>query len=220
MSASEHETILLERARQLAQPLEKSGESAGVEIVAFGMGGESYGIETAQLRAVYAAREITPLPCAPPWVSGILNVRGRILTVVSLRHMLGLPGANAETHSVLILRGESSDGSGDMALLVDAIEGVRVLVEKEIEPPHALGGARYVRGVTSERLALLDAALILTDPDLIVQDESKSPPRATEYVNASVAFGVKGCAVVQRIGQRAWVAGHGVFGSAVGCPAL
>jgi purine-binding chemotaxis protein CheW len=171
MSVSEIEKILLERARQLAQPLEDSGDGEGVEIVAFVVGGENYGIETAQLRAVYAAREITPLPCAPAWVSGILNVRGRILTVVSLRHMMGIPSTDSDTHSVLILRGEATDGSGDMALLVDVIDGVRVLKAKQIEPPHTLGGARYVRGVTTERLALLDAALILADPDLIVQDE-------------------------------------------------
>ena len=139
------------------------------------MAGDSYGLETVQVREVLTAREITPLPCTPPWVSGILNVRGRILTVVDLRPVFGLANDGASATSVLIVRGDAPDGSGDVALAVDEVVGVRVLAESAIEPPHALGGAensaRYVRGVTAEGLALLDAAQILADPRLVVQDE-------------------------------------------------
>ena len=164
-------TLLRERAKQLAQPLGENDAENGVEIVAFQLAGERYGLETEHLREVFAAREITPLPCTPAWVSGIINVRGRILTVVDLRPVLGLPIEQDSASSVLILRGEANDGSGDMALLVQNIDGVRVLSASDIEPPHAVGGALYVRGITSGRLALLDAAQILNDPQLTVQDD-------------------------------------------------
>ena len=174
MTAQNSLEILRQRARQLAQTVVESGDDE-VEIVAFHMSGEDYGIETAQLREVFAARAVTPLPCTPAWVSGILNVRGRILTVVDLRPVFGLATDGASAASVLIVRGDAADGSGDVALAVDEVVGVRMLTENAIEPPHALGGAensvRYVRGVTAEGLALLDAAQILGDPRLVVQDE-------------------------------------------------
>ena len=178
MTAQNSLEILRRRARQLAQTVVEAGDNE-VEIVAFRMGGEDYGIETAQLREVFAGRAVTPLPCTPAWVSGILNVRGRILTVVDLRPVFGLANDGASAASVLIVRGDAPDGSGDVALAVEEVVGVRMLAENAIEPPHALGGgpggaensARYVRGVTADGLALLDAAQILGDPRLVVQDE-------------------------------------------------
>lgn len=182
-------TILRDRARQLAKPLQEDREgtlNGEVEVVIFQLGHEKYALETVQVREVFPVRDITSVPGTPPWLLGIINVRGRILAVLDLPYLLGLEAsvtttatqrANKEDNTqepVLILRGDLVENAGDVALSTEGIVGVSVLREREIEAAHALSGApgaRYLRGLTSSHISLLDATLLLSDAQLLVQDE-------------------------------------------------
>jgi purine-binding chemotaxis protein CheW len=169
------DAILRERARLLAQPLEDESAREGLEIIVFRVGSERFAFESSQVREVFTAREITPLPGTPPWVAGILNVRGRILSVLHVGILLGAEAEHdAATNCLLILRGDEIEGASDVALLTGALEGISLLPANALEPPHALAGApgaRYRRGLTSEGITLLDAAPLLGDSQLLVQDE-------------------------------------------------
>lgn len=158
------EQLLAERAARLARPLEQAADSATVEVMTFDLCGENYALATEQLREVFAAREVTPLPCTPAWVSGILNVRGHILTVLDLAGLLGLQSL-AEPETVLVLNGRQ----GDVALLAGDVTGVRVLPAAAFEFSTALSNTPYVRGMTSDGLILLDARLLLDDQRLVVR---------------------------------------------------
>src|SRR3712207_4651394 len=78
------EEILRERARELARVPVAPGEGSGerFQTVEFVVAGEHYAVAAESVREVYPLKELTPLPCTPPWVRGILNVRGQILTVL------------------------------------------------------------------------------------------------------------------------------------------
>jgi purine-binding chemotaxis protein CheW len=164
--------ILRARARAVArepEPDAQAGEQ--VQVVEFLMAYERYAIETAWVREVIALRELTRLPGTPPFVSGIVSVRGRIVSVVDLKAFFDLPDKGLpDLNRVLVM----SDGQMEFGLLVDAVSGVRALRLSDIQaPPATLTGVRrdYLRGVTSDRLAVLDASRVVADPRIVVRQE-------------------------------------------------
>ena len=90
------------------------------------------GVAVDAVQEVTADAELTPVPLAPPVVSGLLNLRGRIVTAIDLRRSLQLPDRPADQPPInLILR---ADG-GSIGLLVDAVGDVLDVDEDDFEPP-------------------------------------------------------------------------------------
>jgi purine-binding chemotaxis protein CheW len=180
MTANEHPLpatwdkveILRVRARALAAEIEsEDGDGPPpLRIVEFAVGRERLAIETACVREVCPLHDLTPVPHSPPFVCGIVNVRGHILTVLDLRHLLGLPEHGlVDRQHVIVVHSER----GDVGLLADGAPIVRTLRQSEILPaPATLTGVRaqYLHGVTT-RLAILDVARLLADPKLVVDEE-------------------------------------------------
>ena len=78
--------ILKARTVALAQELvENAAEGEQIEIVEFLLADERYAIESAYIGEVYPLKDLTPLPCAPSFVLGIINMRGKILSIIDLR---------------------------------------------------------------------------------------------------------------------------------------
>lgn len=67
------------------------------EFVTATIGGQLFGFPILRVRDVFAVHRLTQVPLAPPEVAGVVNLRGRIVTVVDLRALVGLPGARAAT---------------------------------------------------------------------------------------------------------------------------
>ena len=102
---------------------------------------------------------------------GIVNVRGQILSVVNLKKFFGLPEKGlGQLNKLIILRNERME----FAILADEILGARTLAVDAIQAsPSTLSGigATYLRGVTVERVIILDAEKILGDEKIIVHQE-------------------------------------------------
>lgn len=169
--ASAWNGILLARARLLAQEPEQEETAEQIEVVTFLLAHETYGIETAFVREVYPLKDLTPLPCTPAFVAGIVNVRGQVMSVVDIKKFFELPEQGlTDLNKVVIL----SDGIMEFGILADAIVGVRNIPLRGIQPAlPTLTGVRedYLRGVTAERLVILDAAKLLTDSNIVVHEE-------------------------------------------------
>ena len=124
--------ILLARAQALAQrPGGTAGPSDTLNIIAFLLAHESYGIETAYVREVLPLRDLTPLPGTPPFVLGIINVRGEILSVLDLKQFFALPERGlTDLNKVIILH------SAEMAfgILADAILDVHRVPRQTLQP--------------------------------------------------------------------------------------
>src|SRR5216684_8773873 len=90
------EDVLKRRAEQLAKlPLSPDTDDE-VEVLVCRLGEERYAVETRHLRAVQWASGITPVPCTPGFVVGIVSVRGEIVTLLDLASMIGLTAMAAK----------------------------------------------------------------------------------------------------------------------------
>lgn len=119
--------------------LEQEDDSDGPMFVTMIVHGQMLGIEVKHVRDVLREQNVTPVPLAPPEVSGSLNLRGRIVTVVDLRSRLGLPPREPEAkcHFVVVeLKGEL------YSLMVDSVGDVLTSRLSQLEkPPGNLGAA-------------------------------------------------------------------------------
>jgi purine-binding chemotaxis protein CheW len=173
-AASGEETqkaILKSRAQALARVPPGDNREAQIEIVEFTLAHEHYALETLHVREVHSLRELTPLPCTPPFVLGVINVRGHIVAVLDLKKFFDLPHSALSDGSKIILIG---DEDAQFGLIANAVTGVRRLELSALQPPlPTLTGIRadYLRGITSERVAVLDAAAILSDSRIVVNEE-------------------------------------------------
>lgn len=167
--------ILRARARALARPpaLAREAETL-LEVLEFRLARERYAVETRYVYEVVPLRDLAPLPCTPPFVLGIVNVRGRILPVFSLKKFFDLPEQGlSDLHQIIIVRGNDLE----LGLLADAIVDVRSIPVESLQPSlPTLTGIRgdYLKGVAAERLVVLDMAHILADPKIIVHEEVDS----------------------------------------------
>jgi len=104
-------------------------------------------------------------------VLGIVNLRGEILSVVDIKKFFELPEKGlTDLNKVIVLQSASML----FGILADAILGVRSIARTEIQSSlPTLTGIRedYLTGVTNERVAILDAAKLLSDRKLVVQEE-------------------------------------------------
>jgi chemotaxis signal transduction protein len=91
LTQAQARALMDERARRLAKVRTQLGEeSETLELLVCRVRDERYAIEIATLEAVHTAQGLVPVPCTPPFVAGILNVRGEIVTVLHLAELLGL----------------------------------------------------------------------------------------------------------------------------------
>jgi purine-binding chemotaxis protein CheW len=168
----EKRTILHGRAIRLAQEPERKVETdKNVEVLAFLLAHEMYAIETRFIREVCPLTELTPLPCTPGYIFGIVNIRGQILTVMDMKKFFDLPEKGiTNLNKLIVVREENLE----LGILADEIIGIRSIPEKELNPPLPTmtgGHAGYLKGITGECLILLAMERLLSDRQLIVHEE-------------------------------------------------
>ncbi len=164
--------ILRARAQILARTRRTAPSTqAQLELLEFRLAHERYALENQYVQEVQPLRELTPLPCTPPFILGIVNVRGHILPVLDLKKFFDLPEKGlTDLHCIVLVRGEGLE----FGLLADVIAGVRTVPAQSLQPslPTLTGiRAEYLKGVTDERLVVLDLPRILADPKIVVQEE-------------------------------------------------
>lgn len=176
MNAEESQKILRERARLLArEPEKRNAAEAQIEVVAFMLGGEKYALAAEHVREIDPLRDFTPVPCTPSFVLGLINVRSQILAVIDLRKFFELPEKGlTNLNKVIILRAPGIE----LGILADEILGMRWISLDALQSslPTLTGiRAEYLRGVALEqndsRMIVLDAARILSDKRIIVEEE-------------------------------------------------
>lgn len=123
----------------------------------FYVSGIQFGIEVLKVQEVLKYHEMTPVPLAPPTVSGLINLRGQIVTALDLRTRLGLAPRPADALPMnVVVRAEE----GAVSLLVDEIGDVLEAIEDTFEEPPATLDAKareFILGVykMEQRLLLI-----------------------------------------------------------------
>lgn len=126
-----------------------------LQYVTFKMDSEIYGINVTQVREVLRYTEIAPVPGAPDYVLGIINLRGNVVAVIDTRHRFGLPSidvTDATRIMIIEINGQI------IGILVDAVSEVIYLKQSEVETAPNVGNdetARFIQGVCNKNGTLL-----------------------------------------------------------------
>jgi purine-binding chemotaxis protein CheW len=171
-STEEMQRTLQARALALAQEPSDPGNAEGViEVLEFALAYERYAVDTRHVRQVAKLEQLIPLPCTPAFVLGIVNLRGAILPVLDLKNFFELPVKGlTDLNKIIVLQSEKIL----FGILADEIVGVRNFLLKDVQSSlPTLTGVRkdYLKGVTPERVTLLDAEKLLASENIIVQEQ-------------------------------------------------
>lgn len=175
-AASDAAAILRARARALARLPEAVPAGERLQVLRFRLAWEDYAFEARYVREVSLLAQLTPVPCTPSFVMGIVNLHGEILSVIDLKTFFELPAQGlGDLNRLIVLEGQGMR----FGILADAITGMASLPADSLQPtlPTLTGiRAQYLRGVTPDRTVVLDAGLLLSDDGLVVRDGLASPP--------------------------------------------
>lgn len=146
----------------------EAANDPSIQWVTFKLEGEKYGIKVMQVQEVLRMNEIAPVPGAPDYVLGIINLRGNVVTVIDTRKRFGLPVREPDDSTrIVIVEAENQI----VGILVDSVAEVANLRTSEIETAPNVGNdesAKYIQGVSSqdsELLILVDVNKLLTDEE-------------------------------------------------------
>jgi purine-binding chemotaxis protein CheW len=100
------------------------------EFVTFTIAEQLFGIPVLQIQDVLSSYHITPIPLAPPEITGSLNLRGRVVTAIDVRLRLGLPARPLDTECMSIV----AENEGELySLMVDSVGEVLALAQSAFE---------------------------------------------------------------------------------------
>jgi purine-binding chemotaxis protein CheW len=138
-----------------------------IQLVTFKLQEETYGINVMQVREVLRVSEIAPVPGAPAYVLGIINLRGNVVTVIDTRSRFGLPIKDRDDASRIVIIESEKQVVG---ILVDSVAEVVELTMSEVDSAPSVGNeesSRYIQGVANRE----DDLLILVDLNKLLTEE-------------------------------------------------
>ena len=145
-------------------------EDPMLQWVTFRLCNETYGINVMQVKEVLRYTDIAPVPGAPSFVLGIINLRGSVVTVIDTNNRFGLSTSEIsdDTRIVIIESEEQVIG-----ILVESVAEVVYLRQSEIESSPNAGtdeSAKFIQGVSNHNGVLL----ILVDLNKLLNDDERS----------------------------------------------
>ena len=148
------------------KPAEEKTSEEVFQWVTFKLENEVYGVNVMQVQEVLRYTEIAPVPGAPDYVLGIINLRGNVVTVIDTRLKFGLmPAEVTDSSRIIIIEAEKQV----VGILVDSVAEVVYLKASEIDPAPSVGteeSARFIQGVSNRKedlLILVDLNKLLSD---------------------------------------------------------
>ncbi|WP_218353199.1 chemotaxis protein CheW [Alteromonas lipotrueiana] len=136
--------------------------------VTYRLGDETYGINVMQVQEVLRYTEIAPVPGAPDYVLGIINLRGNVVTVIDTRSRFGLPPSDTTDNTRIVIIESDEQVVG---ILVDSVAEVVYLKSSDIDSAPNVGteeSAKFIQGVSNregELLILVDLNKLLSDDE-------------------------------------------------------
>ena len=153
------------------------------QYMSFVLNSQSYAVAISIVREINRVADITSVPQTPAFVAGVMNLRGKVISVVDLRLKFGLAAVERTRETcIIVIEGDS----GQVGMIVDSASGVLVLNAEQIEPAPVMGNAddlSFVRGmgkVENTVLILVDIVSALSREQL-----SKIVTSASEFKLAS-----------------------------------
>jgi len=171
--------IMEARARFIARlPEEDMTKGETLYLQSFLLGKERYGldIKLVQETQPLGSQKWAAVPCTPDFITGAVNIRGRIYPIMDVARFLGQPPRPlSETAHVLLVRGVNGEGEViELSLLADELPRTVHVPQSEVKESTVTISARaqeFIRGITDDMLIVLDIERLLSDPEIIVHEE-------------------------------------------------
>ncbi len=137
--------------------------------LAFVLGTEEYGIEILKVQEINGLMDVTPVPQSPSYVRGVINLRGRVIPIISLREHFRMQRAvDTEKTCIIVVQAEYEETEITLGLIVDEVSEVLNVGREQIDLAPQFGGgieeADFVKGMGK----LDDRIVILLDIDAVV----------------------------------------------------
>jgi purine-binding chemotaxis protein CheW len=130
----------------MSDPANSSGKPAQ-ELIAFRIGQQEFCVEVMSVREIRGWTPVTPVPQAPSFVRGVVNLRGTLLPIVDLAARLGYPAAEPTARHVIMV---AQVGRQNIGLLVDGVSDIFTIGDEQIQPTPDVASElarKFVRGV-------------------------------------------------------------------------
>jgi purine-binding chemotaxis protein CheW len=152
---------------------------AGGKYLTFGLAEEVYGLEILRVREIIGLTHITRVPKAPPFVRGVVNLRGRVVPVIDLNLQFGMTAVvESRETCIIIVEINRKDSPLTTGILVDRVSEVVDLGEDQIDPPPSFGttvSTEFIRGMGkmgNDLVILLDINKVLSVLELSVVEDA------------------------------------------------
>ncbi|HZZ94504.1 MAG TPA: chemotaxis protein CheW [Usitatibacter sp.] len=152
-------------------PNRTTAREATREVLVFILGGDEYGVDILKVQEIRGYDKVTPIPAAPDYVKGVVNLRGTIVPVIDLRMKFRLAHVKYDQFTVVVVLRLAARVVG---VVVDGVSDVMALTASEVRPAPELGtvvDASFIGGVATqaERMVLLlDIERLLSTGELNV----------------------------------------------------
>lgn len=103
-----------------------------IQLVSFKIGNEEHGINVLKVREIIRMSNITRVPNTPGFIEGVINLRGKVIPIISLRNKFGLPEAEIDSRTRIIVMDMDFELMG---FIVDSVAEVIRIAINEIQPP-------------------------------------------------------------------------------------
>ncbi len=149
------------------------GESEQHEVLTFTLGAEEYAIDILSVQEISGYGRVTAIANAPPFIKGVINLRGDIVPIIDLRIKFGLGHVSYNEFTVVIIL---NVGQRVVGVVVDAVSDVVTLAAGEVKPPPQLSSAldlAYLKGVAAhgeQMLILVDIERLITSDEMGLVD--------------------------------------------------
>jgi purine-binding chemotaxis protein CheW len=150
----------------------KALEARGGKYLTFHLAAEEYGLEILKVREIIGLMKITRIPRTPPYIRGVINLRGKVIPVLDLRLRFGMDATpDTEQTCVIVVDMSTVAGSMMMGVVVDAVSEVQNINQDQIEAAPMIGShadTTFILGIAkikNEVKILLDIDKVLTNAD-------------------------------------------------------
>ncbi len=148
-----------------------------IQLVSFELGGEEYGVDVLTVREIIRMPSITKMPNTPEYVDGIINLRGTVVPIISLRRRFGLHEREGDRNSRILVM---EVGDGLTGFVVDAVAEVIRISSAEIQPSPAIVQGNAAQDCITGVINHAERLLIVLDLNRLFSDDEKAAFGALE----------------------------------------
>ncbi len=154
--------------------LVKADESARrdevIQLVSFMLANEEYGVEVLKVREIIRITAITHMPNTPVYVDGVINLRGKVIPIISLRRKFGLADAENNSHTRIIVMDMGGELTG---FIVDSVSEVLRITGSEIQPPPMVVAGGLDQDCLAGVINRADRLLVLLNLERLFSSDEK-----------------------------------------------